>query len=59
MPTRTPLNTYRLQLHPGRPFAVVTGQHDYLVELIVTDLYLSPIPCIGTTQKHSCARERS
>ena len=43
MPTRTPLNTYRLQLHAGFTFADAAAQLDYLVELGVTDLYLSPI----------------
>ncbi len=46
MPTRThriPLNTYRLQLHAGFTFADAAAQLDYMVELGVTDLYLSPI----------------
>ena len=46
MPTparRTPLNTYRLQLHVGFTFADAAAQLDYLADLGVTDLYLSPI----------------
>ena len=46
MPTRghrIPLNTYRLQLHAGFTFADATARLDYLVELGITDLYLSPI----------------
>ncbi|MGC3953675.1 MAG: malto-oligosyltrehalose synthase [Propionicimonas sp.] len=46
MPTparRIPLNTYRLQLHAGFTFADALAQLDYLVELGITDLYLSPI----------------
>ena len=46
MPTRghrIPLNTYRLQLHSEFTFADAAAQLDYLVELGVTDLYLSPI----------------
>ncbi len=46
MPTparRIPLNTYRLQLHAGFTFADAAAQLDYLVDLGITDLYLSPI----------------
>ena len=46
MPTparRNPLNTYRLQLHKGFTFADAAAQLDYLVQLGITDLYLSPI----------------
>ncbi len=46
MPTparRIPLNTYRLQLHAGFTFAEAAEQLDYLVDLGITDLYLSPI----------------
>ena len=40
---RTPLNTYRLQLHAGFTFDDARSRLDYLVSLGVTDLYLSPI----------------
>lgn len=46
MPTpahRIPLNTYRLQVHAGFTFADAAAQLDYLADLGVTDLYLSPI----------------
>lgn len=46
MPTparRIPLNTYRLQLHAGFTFADAAAQLDYLADLGITDLYLSPI----------------
>ncbi|MGC4154269.1 MAG: malto-oligosyltrehalose synthase [Propionicimonas sp.] len=46
MPTpahRIPLNTYRLQLHAGFTFADAEAQLDYLADLGITDLYLSPI----------------
>jgi len=40
---RTPLNSYRLQLHAGFTFADAAAQLDYLQRLGVTDVYLSPI----------------
>lgn len=40
---RTPLTTYRLQLHGGFGFRDAAGLTDYLEELGVTDLYTSPI----------------
>ena len=40
---RSPLNTYRLQLHAGFTFADAQAQLDYLAALGITDLYLSPI----------------
>ena len=46
MPTparRTPLNTYRLQLHADFTFSNAAAQLDYLADLGITDLYLSPI----------------
>ncbi|MFV0405316.1 MAG: malto-oligosyltrehalose synthase [Propioniciclava sp.] len=40
---RVPLSTYRLQLGPDLTFADAEAQLDYLEDLGVTDLYLSPI----------------
>ncbi|MGI5952618.1 MAG: malto-oligosyltrehalose synthase, partial [Brooklawnia sp.] len=40
---RTPNNTYRLQLGPDLSFDQAADQLDYLADLGVTDLYLSPI----------------
>ena len=40
---RTPVSTYRLQLGPDLTFAQAEAQLDYLDDLGVTDLYLSPI----------------
>ena len=40
---RTPVSTYRLQLGPDLSFDQATAQLDYLEDLGVTDLYLSPI----------------
>ncbi|MDO5535161.1 MAG: malto-oligosyltrehalose synthase [Propionibacteriaceae bacterium] len=40
---RTPVSTYRLQLGPDLSFDQVAEQLDYLDDLGVTDLYLSPI----------------
>ncbi|HZK05679.1 MAG TPA: malto-oligosyltrehalose synthase [Actinomycetaceae bacterium] len=40
---RTPITTYRLQLQPDFGFAAAADAIDYLVDLGVTDLYLSPI----------------
>ncbi|GAA2183525.1 malto-oligosyltrehalose synthase [Brooklawnia cerclae] len=40
---RTPVSTYRLQLGPGLTFDQAIGCLDYLDDLGVTDLYLSPI----------------
>ncbi|MDO5048412.1 MAG: malto-oligosyltrehalose synthase [Actinomycetaceae bacterium] len=40
---RTPLSTYRLQLTPDFPFEKAQGVLEYLVNLGVTDVYLSPI----------------
>ncbi len=40
---RVPVSTYRLQLTPDFTFADAEAQLDYLEELGVTDLYLSPI----------------
>ncbi len=41
--TRLPTSTYRLQLGPDLTFAGAAAKVDYLAELGVTDLYLSPI----------------
>ncbi|HWP99845.1 MAG TPA: malto-oligosyltrehalose synthase [Vicinamibacterales bacterium] len=41
-PRRTPLVTYRLQLHRGFPFAAAEQAIPYLARLGVTDCYLSP-----------------
>src|SRR5919198_4245897 len=38
-----PLATYRLQLHPGFDFAAAAQVVDYLAELGVTHVYLSPV----------------
>lgn len=40
---RTPVSTYRLQLGPGLTFDQARAQLDYLDDLGITDLYLSPI----------------
>lgn len=40
---RTPVSTYRLQLGPDLSFDQAAAQLDYLEDLGVTDLYLSPI----------------
>ena len=40
---RTPVSTYRLQLGPDLTFDQVVDRLDYLDDLGVTDLYLSPI----------------
>ncbi|CAN5576018.1 hypothetical protein BH23CHL2_BH23CHL2_35840 [soil metagenome] len=40
---RTPVATYRLQLNADFPFEAALAQLDYLVELGISDLYLSPI----------------
>lgn len=40
---RTPLSTYRLQLHPRFGFGEAGGLADYLARLGVTDCYTSPI----------------
>jgi (1->4)-alpha-D-glucan 1-alpha-D-glucosylmutase len=40
---RAPLATYRLQLNHTFPFAQVTALVDYLANLGISDLYLSPI----------------
>ncbi len=40
---RTPVSTYRLQLGPDLSFDQAAEQLDYLEDLGVTDLYLSPI----------------
>ncbi|WP_232547380.1 malto-oligosyltrehalose synthase [Propioniciclava soli] len=40
---RTPVSTYRLQLGPDLTFDQAIGHLDYLEDLGVTDLYLSPI----------------
>lgn len=40
---RTPLTTYRLQLHPGFGFREAAALADYLSALGVTDCYTSPI----------------
>jgi malto-oligosyltrehalose synthase len=42
-PPRAPLSTYRLQLRPGFGFAEAGELADYLAELGVTHVYLSPI----------------
>lgn len=42
-PTRTPVNTYRLQLGPDLTFTQAAQKVPYLHALGVTDLYLSPI----------------
>jgi (1->4)-alpha-D-glucan 1-alpha-D-glucosylmutase len=43
MPERVPSATYRLQLGPDQGFDVLAGLVDYLAELGVSHLYLSPI----------------
>ena len=43
MSTRVPVSTYRLQLGPDLTFADAVGLLDHLVNLGITDLYLSPI----------------
>lgn len=40
---RTPISTYRLQLGPDLSFEQAAAHLDYLADLGVTDLYLSPI----------------
>lgn len=40
---RTPISTYRLQLTPSFPFSEAQKILDYLVNLGVTDVYISPI----------------
>ncbi|ROR96608.1 maltooligosyl trehalose synthase [Salana multivorans] len=40
---RTPVSTYRLQLGPDLTFDEAAARVDYLADLGVTDLYLSPI----------------
>ncbi|MBY0229158.1 MAG: malto-oligosyltrehalose synthase [Gemmataceae bacterium] len=40
---RVPLATYRFQLNAGLPFASVAGLLDYLHDLGIRDVYLSPI----------------
>jgi (1->4)-alpha-D-glucan 1-alpha-D-glucosylmutase len=40
---RTPLTTYRLQLHPGFGFREAAALADYLAALGVTDCYTSPV----------------
>ena len=40
---RTPLTTYRLQLHRGFDFHAAAAQADYLAGLGVTDCYTSPV----------------
>jgi len=40
---RTPLSTYRLQLHPRFGFEAAAGVADYLARLGITDCYTSPI----------------
>ncbi|MFI5349347.1 MAG: malto-oligosyltrehalose synthase [Elusimicrobiota bacterium] len=40
---RTPLTTYRLQLHRGFDFRAAAAQADYLARLGITDCYTSPI----------------
>ncbi len=40
---RTPLTTYRLQLHRGFGFAEAAAVADYLADLGITDCYTSPI----------------
>ncbi len=42
-PPRDPVSTYRLQLQPGFGFADAAAVADYLADLGVTDVYLSPI----------------
>ncbi len=39
----SPVSTYRLQLHPGFPFAEAREVVPYLADLGVTDCYLSPL----------------
>ena len=40
---RIPVSTYRLQLGPDLSFDQAAAQLDYLDDLGITDLYLSPI----------------
>jgi len=42
LPTRRPVSTYRLQLHPGFTFADVRHVVPYLSSLGITDCYCSP-----------------
>ncbi|HEX3389105.1 MAG TPA: malto-oligosyltrehalose synthase [Streptosporangiaceae bacterium] len=42
-PPGTPVSTYRLQLQPGFGFADAAASADYLADLGVTHVYLSPI----------------
>jgi (1->4)-alpha-D-glucan 1-alpha-D-glucosylmutase len=42
-PLRTPISTYRLQLHRGFPFAAAREVISYLSRLGATECYLSPI----------------
>jgi (1->4)-alpha-D-glucan 1-alpha-D-glucosylmutase len=42
-PTRVPSSTYRIQLNPEFRFSDVRGVLDYLHELGISDVYLSPI----------------
>ena len=55
---RTPVSTYRLQLGPELTFDQAAEQLNYLEDLGVTDLYLSPIltAAPGST---SCAKASS
>jgi (1->4)-alpha-D-glucan 1-alpha-D-glucosylmutase len=43
LPTRVPSSTYRIQLNPDSRFSDVRGILDYLHELGISDVYLSPI----------------
>ncbi|HLS14645.1 MAG TPA: malto-oligosyltrehalose synthase [Beutenbergiaceae bacterium] len=51
-PTRTPVNTYRLQLGPDLTFTQAAQKVPYLHALGVTDLYLSPILAAAPGSKH-------
>src|SRR6187402_594776 len=39
---RTPLSTYRLQIHAGFDFSAATAMADYLRDLGITHMYSSP-----------------
>jgi (1->4)-alpha-D-glucan 1-alpha-D-glucosylmutase len=50
--TVIPASTYRLQLHAGFPFRAAAGIVDYLADLGVSHLYLSPIQQAAAGSMH-------
>ena len=51
-PTRVPSSTYRIQLNPEFRFSDVRGILDYLQELGISDVYLSPILASRKNSNH-------